>query len=72
MSDKVEKCLCEWVLGHKIPNRLCPYHKPKRSCNRHDDCDEFNKGYLQRHPESSWVPLNQHCHDDECEDCFGC
>lgn len=46
--------------------------KIKRSCNRHDDCDKFDKEYLDKYPDKKYVPFNQHCHDDECEDCFGC
>ena len=42
----------------------------KRSCNRHADCDkaeaEFEAKYNRK---PGW---NFHCHDDCCEDCFGC
>jgi hypothetical protein len=43
-----------------------------RSCNRHHDCDKAEKDYLARHPEhlGNYIS-NFHCHDDECEDCFG-
>lgn len=46
--------------------------KKKTSCNRHNDCDEADKKYLETHPSEKFVPCNIHCHDDECEDCFGC
>lgn len=52
---------------------------PRRSCNRHDDCDaaEAAKGFRFRFTASGLVdnrppaPANFHCHDDDCEDCFG-
>lgn len=44
---------------------------PRRSCNRHDDCDKFDKEYKEKY-KVDFVPYNQHCHDEECEDCFGC
>jgi hypothetical protein len=44
----------------------CDPEPPKpRSCNRHDDCDAWEKA----HPNAN--PFISHCHDDECEDCFG-
>ena len=43
-----------------------------RSCNRHNDCNEANRKWLETHPLEKYVPINFHCHDDECEDCFGC
>ncbi len=48
-------------------------HKIIRSCNRHDDCDKANGEWLSKHPgKNFWeIPANFHCHDDECEDCFG-
>lgn len=44
----------------------------RRSCNRHDDCAKASQEWLMRHPQSMYVPVNFHCYDDECEDCFGC
>lgn len=44
----------------------------KRTCNRHFDCDEADKDWKERNPGSQWIPANFHCHDDDCEDCFGC
>lgn len=41
------------------------------TCNRHFDCDEANRKWLAAHPGEKFVPFNIHCHDDECEDCFG-
>ncbi len=43
----------------------------KKTCNRHDDCDDANAKYLIRHPEEKFVPYSFHCYDDECPDCFG-
>jgi hypothetical protein len=44
----------------------------QRVCNRHSDCDKAEREWLKAHPNSKWCPVNFHCHDDECEDCFGC
>lgn len=45
--------------------------KEKRSCNRHQDCDEAERKRLEKYPGTT-TPLSFHCYDDECEDCFGC
>ena len=42
-----------------------------RTCNRHFDCDKADKEWLERHPNEKYIPMNFHCHDDDCEDCFG-
>lgn len=43
-----------------------------KTCNRHNDCDEANKEWLRKYPGPIWsIPPNFHCHDDDCEDCFG-
>lgn len=42
----------------------------KRSCNRHDNCDEAERKRLERFPGTS-VPPTFHCYDEECEECFG-
>lgn len=46
-----------------------PYKKPKppRSCNRHSDCNKADEEAKKR---GAWAA--SHCHDDTCEDCFGC
>ncbi len=41
--------------------------KPKRSCNRHDDCDAADVKIR----ELGGNPYVAHCHSDDCEDCFG-
>lgn len=45
----------------------------KRSCNRHFDCDEAEAKVLARNPDMKKhdIGFNFHCHNDECEDCFG-
>lgn len=45
---------------------------PKRTCNRHTDCDAAVLKWKAEHPQSPYTPVDFHCHDDECEDCFGC
>lgn len=42
----------------------------KRSCNRHDDCDAVEQEVLARNPGKTIHP-DFHCHNDECEECFG-
>lgn len=47
--------------------------KPKRSCNRHDDCDAADKEVVERLRIEKWqINSSFHCHDECCEDCFGC
>lgn len=42
----------------------------RRSCNRHDDCTKAEEEFKA---ENGRAPgFNFHCHDEECEDCFGC
>lgn len=43
--------------------RLIP---TKRSCNIHDDCDAADARAKRQRREFA-----SHCHDEECEDCFG-
>lgn len=51
--------------------------KVVRTCNRHADCDkaeqEVKARWLEKHPGDPliFVHPNFHCHDDECEECFG-
>ena len=47
-----------------------PPQPPNRSCNRHVDCEIAEKVRLEKHPGTN-VPLSFHCHDEDCEDCFG-
>ena len=45
----------------------------KRSCNRHFDCEDAEAKVLARNPGMKKIDIgfNFHCHNDECEDCFG-
>lgn len=45
--------------------------KEIKSCNRHEDCDKAEKEWLERHPCARWTPVDFHCHDECCEECFG-
>lgn len=44
-----------------------------KSCNRHNDCEAAEIALLGRKPgmKKTDISLSFHCHDDECEDCFG-
>lgn len=46
---------------------------PATSCNRHSNCEAAIEKWLAEHPGMKrWdIPFSFHCHDDECEDCFG-
>lgn len=47
--------------------------KEVRTCNRHSDCEKAEDEVMQRRGiERSQISYTFHCHDDECEDCFGC
>lgn len=41
--------------------------KPLRTCNRHKDCDEADRAVAAK-GRTLWA---DHCHDEDCEDCFG-
>lgn len=43
----------------------------RNNCNRHSDCAEAEAKWKERNPAIPFAPLSFHCHDDECEDCFG-
>jgi hypothetical protein len=49
----------------------------RRSCNRDDDCakaeQEAKERWETKWPDRRWpgVSPSFHCHDDECEECFG-
>jgi hypothetical protein len=43
----------------------------RNSCNRHSDCAAATENWKRNH--NGQLPgVNFHCHDEECEDCFGC
>ena len=51
---------------------LTPDKPAKRvGCNRHSNCEQAAKDWLMNHHMEKYVPINFHCHDDECEECFG-
>ena len=45
--------------------------EPENSCNRHSDCAKANEEWLSKHPSEKYIPASFHCHNDECEECFG-
>lgn len=47
------------------PRRTAP---TSRTCNRHVDCDAAEYDYLLRQGK---LPIDFHCHDECCEECFG-
>ena len=53
-----------------FPSQNVPVEEHSNSCNRHSDCEAAEREYYNRtgvHP-----GFNFHCHDECCEDCFGC
>lgn len=50
--------------------------KPKRTCNRHSDCDAADKKVREAGgrdlPYGGKSYRADHCHDECCEECFGC
>ena len=53
-------------------SKMAPY-TPSRSCNRHDDCAKAEEELLAKYPQMKKVDISFsfHCHDEDCEDCFG-
>jgi hypothetical protein len=43
-----------------------------RSCNRHFNCEVAEQIWFVANATRKHLPVNFHCHDDECPDCFGC
>ena len=44
----------------------------RRSCNRHSNCDKAEEEVMVRRGITrAEIHTSFHCHDDECEDCFG-
>jgi len=73
-SDHVE-VVASWptrtAVSFQVRDPLAP--PLKRTCNRHFDCDEAEAKVLARNPDMKKIDIgfNFHCHNDECEDCFG-
>lgn len=52
------------------------------TCNMHSDCAAADEAFKREHPEGllrvtpygdRWIQRSAtHCHDDDCEECFGC
>lgn len=47
---------------------VVPDTLPRNSCNRHNDCKAADEKARAR----GAMFGASHCHDEECEDCFGC
>jgi|SRR5579859_3736937 len=77
-SDGDDYCPCNLDANEAVVDSGAIPAQPKveapkqRGCNRHNDCDAADAKWLAAHPEEKFVPFSFHCHDDECEDCFGC
>jgi hypothetical protein len=42
-------------------------------CNRHRDCEAADEAARARGKRNRYGSLGaEHCHDEDCEDCFGC
>ena len=57
--------------GHRNASKDWPKHlkelaAPKRTCNRHDDCDAADQ-----RARAKGSACADHCHDECCEECFG-
>jgi hypothetical protein len=52
------------ILAYPEAKRL--FGRP-RTCDRHVDCDAADELARER-----GFLVADHCHDDSCEDCFGC
>ncbi len=58
-----------WPSDPRCPPRGEPPKPPgPRTCNRHYDCDYAD---MKAKARGSYYGAD-HCHDDCCEDCFGC
>lgn len=55
------------------PTSVIEKTEKARSCNRHNDCEKAEEEVMKRRNITrDKISGNFHCHDDECEDCFGC
>lgn len=64
------RCL-EWeVAWLRAQGKLKP-ETPELGCNRHLNCHEAEFSYRAQSEGRRPIPSNFHCHDDDCEDCFG-
>lgn len=46
---------------------------PPRSCNCHSDCNAAELDVMRRNPGTTRIDISFsfHCHDEDCEECFG-
>lgn len=58
-----------WSSGDRDPCG-CQGKVGRRSCNRHGNCDKVDWKWRKEH-NGEEPPFNIHCHDEDCEDCFG-
>lgn len=65
MADRLRAA---FVVNEVPTPQAAPIVPAKRTCNRHDDCDEADKKAVAR---GSKIGGAEHCHDDCCEECFG-
>lgn len=56
--------------GSMESNENLAEEKVHRTCNRHYDCAAAEAIFLKDYGKKPGV--NFHCHDECCEDCFGC
>lgn len=60
---------CQEDARHAGPHDYAPraVDEPQhRTCNRHDDCDATDHRQWERDGRRA-----THCHDEDCEECFG-
>jgi hypothetical protein len=64
----------------RVPTDILAPAPEKRHCNRHDDCAAADAKAKERHEANIKKPWGErmdtrpyvdHCHSDDCEDCFG-
>lgn len=53
-------------------NVTCPTCRAEadKGCNRHRDCKAADEAYKTKHG-VAFAPVNFHCRNEDCEDCFG-
>lgn len=72
-ADSPRQCMRDAdarVLSLGLTRAVPPPAEASKGCNRHKDCAQANVEYRAKHGVD--MPFNQCCHDEDCEDCFGC
>jgi hypothetical protein len=59
---------CGYIDGHYWPKEK-KAEPVRNSCNRHSDCAAATAKFKEKNGRDPGFSF--HCHDDECEDCFG-